>query len=114
MLFASMLMAQKADLTGKWEAHTTHEGRAQTYTFTFDAKGDTFTGTWQSLGSDAVRPLQAGKISGDRISFKTLRKDGTDGVLFTGTLAGDNLELTMNNLGEGERREMTAVRKKGS
>jgi phage head maturation protease len=113
-LFASALLAQSARVAGNWEAHATHEGRSQTWTFKFDVKGDSFTGTWQSLGSDVIRQIQAGKIKGDHVSFKTLRKDGRDGVLFTGTVAGDAMELEVNNLGEGERSNITALRKNGT
>lgn len=114
VIFGAALLAQSARLAGTWEAHATHEGRAQTWTLKFDVKGDSFTGTWQSLGSDVVRRIQAGKITGDHVSFKTLRKDGSDGVLFTGTVAGDQMKLEVNNLGEGERSNVVAVRKSGT
>jgi len=110
-LFAAALLAQSARVAGTWEAHATHEGRSQTWTFKFDVNGDSFTGTWQSLGSDVVRQIQAGKIKGDHVSFKTLRKDGSDAVLFTGTVAGDQMKLQVNNLGESERSDVTAVRR---
>ena len=113
LISLAALGAENARLAGTWEAHATHEGRAQTWTFRFNVTGDSFTGTWQSLGSDVVRQIQAGKINGNHISFKTLRKDGRDGVLFDGTVSGDQMQLEVNNLGEGERTKVTAVRKKG-
>jgi len=51
---------------------------------------------------------------GNEISFKVLKKDGTTSMVCKGTVAGDRMKLSIENLSEGDYRQASAVRKAGS
>ena len=64
----SALLAQGADLTGRWVAETqTPNGEKRQTVFAFKSDGDTLTGYMVSQQGDD--PIAEGKISGDTISF---------------------------------------------
>ena len=105
------LLAAGITLVGAWEAQGSNEGKMQTWLMTFDVRGETFVGTWRSVENENVREIKEGKIVGNEVSFKVLKKDGTTAMVCKGTLAGDKMKLTIDNLSEGEHRQATAVRK---
>jgi hypothetical protein len=100
-----------ASLVGTWEAQGSNEGKMQTWLMTFDVRGESFVGTWRSVESENVREIKEGKIVGNEVSFKVLKKDGTTAMVCKGTVAGDKMKLSIDNLSEGEHRQATAVRK---
>jgi hypothetical protein len=108
------LLAANTNLVGTWEAQGSHEGKMQTWLMTFDVRSDTFVGTWRSVENENVREIKEGKIVGNEFSFKVLKKDGTTAMICKGTVAGDKMKLSIDNLSEGDHRQATAVRKAGS
>ena len=42
---------------------------------------------------------------GNEISFKVLKKDGTTSMVCKGTVAGDRMKLSIENLSEGDYRQ---------
>ena len=105
------LLAAGITLVGTWEAQGSNEGKMQTWLMTFDVRGETFVGTWRSVESENVREIKEGKIVGNELSFKVLKKDGTTAMVCKGTVAGDKMSLSIDNLSEGDHRQATAVRK---
>ena len=110
-MFASILYAADPNLAGTWEAQGSHEGRMQTWQMTFDVHGNAFTGTWKSLQNDTVREIKDGKMAGNQITFKVVRKDGSTLMDCKGSVNGGKMNLSIENLGEGDHRTATAVRK---
>ena len=70
-------------------------------TFTFDIKGDTFTGMATATGLESV-PIQDGKINGDEIQFVMISKSQMGEMKSTikATINGDNMTGTID-LGMG-------------
>jgi hypothetical protein len=99
MLAASMVAA---DLSGKWTGQVPARGEAVAATFVFKVEGDKLTGTMTGPQGDVA--LQEGKVSGDKISFST--PGGNAKILFTGTVAGDEIKMTRTREG-GQSREFT-------
>lgn len=115
LLSSSALFAQIGNISGKWEASGTHEGKLRTWAISFNVKGDTFTGTMQATDSDVVQTINAGKIQGNQISFKVLNASGKQTAGVSGTISGEQMKLTMTSAGnekETEERQLTAIRKK--
>jgi hypothetical protein len=105
--------ASAADLNGKWTAQMPGRGgETQEATMTFQAQGDTLTGSIATPRGE--RPIENGKISGDQISFsQTLEFGGnTVKILYKGKVAGDEIRFTRQREGgEGQAREFVAKRK---
>src|ERR1700722_10703732 len=108
-LAAALLLGADAKLGGTWEAQGSHEGKMQTWEMTFDVRENTFVGSWKSLQNDSVREIKEGKIAGNDFSFKVLKSDGSTAMVCKGTLKGDKMTLGIDNLGEGDHRQATAV-----
>jgi hypothetical protein len=105
--------ALAADIDGKWKAeYSTPDGQTRTTTFTFKADGDKLTGTVS--GRQADTPISEGKISGGEISFVVVRNFGGEErkMQYKGTVAGDEIKLTMQFGPDMPPREMVAKRVK--
>ncbi|MGH9719851.1 MAG: hypothetical protein ACRD8O_06535 [Bryobacteraceae bacterium] len=99
--------AAAADVSGKWSGQVPARGEAAAATFVFKVEGDKLTGTMTSPQGEAA--LQEGKVAGDKISFSMT--GGNAKILFTGTVAGDEIKMTRTREG-GEGREFTLKRAK--
>jgi hypothetical protein len=99
------ITARAADVTGKWSGQVPSRGEAAAATFTFKVDGDKLTGTMTSPQGEV--PLQEGKVSGDQISFAMT--GGNAKILFSGTVAGDEIKMTRTREG-GQAREFTLKR----
>lgn len=113
LLMATALPAAAAELAGKWTAEFDSPIGVQKYVYEFKKAGDTLTGEAthdHSLGKGTV-PLTDVKIEGDKVSFsEPLTIDGnTITITYTGTLAGDDLNLT-RNVGDFGSEQLTAKR----
>jgi hypothetical protein len=107
MILALAAIGAAADLSGKWTGQVPARGDAATATFVFKVSGDTLTGTM--TGPQGEVQLQEGKVTGDKISFSTA--GGNAKILFTGTVAGDEIKMSRQREG-GQSREFTLKRAK--
>lgn len=114
VLFALVLTsALAADVNGKWLAEfETPDGQTRQNTFTFEANGETLTGTVATTRGETK--IEEGKIVGDEISFSVTRNFGGNDIkfLYKGKVAGDQIQFNIT-VGDGERTfDMTAKRVK--
>jgi hypothetical protein len=109
LLLTSIALASAANLAGTWVATVEGQNSAHTFTFLFDVKGDTFTGT-VTPDSDQAQPISDGKIDGNKVTFKA--GPSSDLAYFTGTLDGDSLKLDLADPSGTHQLSMTATRKK--
>jgi hypothetical protein len=109
LLLTSIALASTADLAGTWVAIVEGQNSAHTFTFVFDVKGDTFTGT-VTPDSDQAQPISDGKIEGNKITFKA--GPPNDLAYFTGTVEGDDLKLSLADSNGQQQLVITATRKK--
>ena len=115
LLLAFALPAAAADLPGKWTAEFDSPIGVQKYVYEFSKSGDTLTGqaTYDhSMGKGTVQ-LKNLKLEGDKISFdEPLSINGDEiTIVYSGTLAGDELKLT-RKVGEFGTEQLTAKRAK--
>lgn len=92
-LFA--LAAVAADISGKWVSETPgRDGGTVTTTYNFKVTGNTLTGTISSQRGD--QEISEGKISGDEISFVTVRQgpNGEIKITYKGKVSGNEIRLT--------------------
>lgn len=92
-LFA--LAAVAADISGKWISETPgRDGGTVTTTYNFKVTGNTLTGTISSQRGD--QEISEGKISGDEISFVTVRQgpNGEIKITYKGKVSGNEIRLT--------------------
>ena len=94
-----------ADVSGKWTGEVPARGETRTATFVFKMDGDKLTGTMTGPQGDVV--LQDVKMTGDQISFSAT--GGNAKIMFTGTVAGDQIKMTRTREG-GQGREFTLKR----
>jgi hypothetical protein len=104
LLTATMVAAQASKLDGTWEGKWDHEGRLETLTFEFHAKGDALTGKVFREGEE-FGDIADVKLDGSKISFKV------DVIAFDGTFDKDTLKLTIT-LYNGNKVPINASRKK--
>ena len=109
LLLTSIISANTADLTGTWVAIVEGANAAHTFTFVFEVKGDTFSGT-VTPDSDQAQPISDGKIDGNKVTFKA--GPASDLAYFTGTVEGDSLKLDLADPSGTHQLSMTATRKK--
>jgi hypothetical protein len=86
-----------ADIDGKWTVQTQGRNGAQTQTLTLKSEGSALTGSLAGGRGGAV-DITEGKIDGANVSFKVTRagrNGGNQTTTYTGTLAGDDLKLTV-------------------
>jgi len=101
-LVSSLTLA--ADIDGKWTAEVQGRGGGtQTQTLTFQASGNTLTGSFEGARGGAV-DISSGAIDGESVSFKVVRE--FNGNQFTqqwkGTLSSSG-DLTLTVSGGGGR-----------
>jgi hypothetical protein len=104
LIFAGLVCAYGADITGKWSAQFDSQVGVQKYTFDFKVEGTKLTGTATSIikGQDgstvneAKTQIQEGKIEGDKITFsENLPYTGMDlKIVYTGTVSGNEIKLS--------------------
>src|SRR5215467_3775778 len=81
-----------ADITGKWTAQVPgRSGQMRDVTFTFQASGQSLTGTMSGRNGDV--PISDGKVDGDDVSFKVTQEFGGNSVTqtFTGKVSGGQI-----------------------
>jgi hypothetical protein len=100
LILVSAVVASAADITGNWKADLqTPQGKVEV-SYSFKQEGETLTGTWQAAQSPTVQ-ITEGKVSGDKVSF-VVKMNAGGGIVFAheGTIAGDEIQLTMKPSGE--------------
>jgi len=89
-----------ADITGKWKnSFQMQDGSSLDVTYTFKQDGSKLTGVVASPQGEM--PIAEGKVEGDKISF-SLTFSGNSGdtkLILQGTIAGDEIKLTMRREG---------------
>jgi hypothetical protein len=105
------LPALAAGIDGTWAGTVETQRGSQEITMTLKADGNTLTGSVSGRQGD--RPIENGKIDGDKISFEQKVEFGGQSrtIKYSGTLAGEELKMTRAIEGFGEPREFTAKRK---
>jgi hypothetical protein len=106
ILAATMVAAQASKLDGTWDGKWDHEGRTETMTFQFHAKGNVLTGKVFREGQE-FGDIADVKLDGNKISFKV------DVILFEGSIDKDTLKLTIT-LYNGNKVPISASRKKSA
>ena len=92
-------------IAGKWRATVKYDwGDSYDETFEFETDGDTVSGTAAFL--KYPRPIQNGKLSGNRLSFTTTTltelndKTYKDRNNYTGVVSGDTIQFKLNTESE--------------
>ena len=106
ILLAFALAASAADVSGKWvfEQAGRQGGNPVKVTLTLKAEGGKLTGNLSRPGRDGNATESAitdGKVDGNNVSFKVSRTMGDRTVVsdYTGTLAGEDLKLSIQSPG---------------
>ena len=113
MMVLAAAMAFAAEVNGKWTAEMETPRGTMKQTFDFKSEGAKLTGT--VAGARGSADITEGKIDGAKISFKVKREtpNGTMVQAFEGTVAADEIKLTMKMEGmDMPPREMVAKRDK--
>ncbi|MGQ9635396.1 MAG: hypothetical protein ACUVXB_14265 [Bryobacteraceae bacterium] len=95
LLLAVAVVAWAADISGKWISEMPgRDGGTVTTTYNFKVSGNTLTGTISSQRGD--QDISEGKISGDEISFVTVREgpNGQIKITYKGKVSGNEIRLT--------------------
>jgi hypothetical protein len=108
------VVAQAADVTGKWTAQVPGRGgQTREQTFNLKCDGEKLTGTVSGQQGDTE--ISDGKVKGDEVSFNVkMSFQGNDvKMVYKGKLAGDDLKLTRQREGSDQPpAEFTAKRAK--
>jgi hypothetical protein len=103
VLFAlCVATAVAADISGKWIAQVPgRDGTPQEQTFVFKVSGGNLTGTVS--GARGEQEISEGKVSGEDISFVTIRKMGETAMktTFKGKIAGNEIKFVSERPGRG-------------
>lgn len=116
-VFAAALVAQAADITGKWTAQVPgREGQTRETTYTFKVDGEKLTGTADAerMGEKQAQvALADGVVKGDQIAFtEPLTFDGNQiAITYTGVVGGDEIKFT-RKVGDFATETFVAKRKK--
>ena len=113
-VLAATLVAQAADITGKWTAQVPgRDGQTREQTFTLKVEGDKLTGTTSGRNGDV--PITDGTIKGDAIAFTVVMNfQGADvKILYKGTVAGEEIKFTRQREG-GDQPPSEFVAKKAT
>ena len=108
-VLAATLVAQAADITGKWTAQVPgREGQTREQTFTFKQEGETLTGTTTGMGGDQA--ITEGTVKGDAIAFTVVANFQGNEIkfLYKGTIAGDEIKFTRQVEGRDRIAEFVA------
>ena len=123
ILLAVAFAASAADVSGKWvyEQAGRQGGNPVKVTLTLKAEGAKLTGTVSRPGRDGNAMESAitdGKVDGNNVSFKTSMQGGGGNAMtseYVGTLAGDDLKLTITRPGrDGNMQKTDVVAKKAT
>jgi hypothetical protein len=112
-VLAATLVAQAADITGKWTAQVPgRDGQTMEQTFTFKVEGEKLTGTVTSQRGDIA--ITDGSIKGDVVAFTTVANfNGNDvKILYKGTIAGEEIKFTRQREGGDRVSEFVAKKPK--
>ena len=105
LIVCSLVCVYDADISGKWTAEFDSQVGLQKYTYEFKVDGKNITGkaTANIGGNDSTSEIKEGTIDGDKVSFvENLNYSGMDLVItYTGTVSGDELNLTRDVGGQG-------------
>ena len=107
------VVACAADITGNWKADLqTPQGTVQV-NYSFKQDGEKLTGTWQTAQSPTIQ-ITEGKVTGDKVAFVVKLGANGGGMTFAheGTIAGDEIQLTMKPSGEFPGSDVVAKRVK--
>jgi hypothetical protein len=121
ILLALAFAASAADVSGKWvyEQAGRQGGNPTKVTLTLKVEGGKLTGNVSRPGRDGgaamESPISDAKVDGNNVSFKVSRTMGERTVVsdYTGTLAGDDLKLTIQSPGRDgamQKNEVVAKR----
>jgi hypothetical protein len=100
LVLAGTLVAQAADITGKWTAQVPgREGQMRETNFTFKVEGEKLTGTTTGMGGDVA--ITDGTIKGDAIAFSVVANmQGNEvKILYKGTITGEEIKFTRQREG---------------
>jgi hypothetical protein len=113
LLLAVALPAAAAELPGRWTAEFDSPIGVQKYVYEFKKDGDALSGeaTFERSIGNGTAPLQNVKVEGDKVSFdEPLSIEGNHiTIKYTGTLVGDELQLT-RVVGDFGSEQLTAKR----
>ena len=105
LILCSLVFVYAADISGKWTAEFDSQVGLQKYTYEFTVDGAAFTGKASAniAGTDMESEIVDGKIDGDKISFtEKLDYQGMPlTITYTGTVAGDEMNLSRDVGGQG-------------
>ena len=113
-VLAATLVAQAADISGKWTAQVPgRDGQTRETTFTFKVAGEKLTGT--TTGRNGDQPISDGTIKGDAIAFNVVANfNGQDvKIVYKGTVAGDEIKFSRQREG-GDQPPVEFVAKKAT
>jgi hypothetical protein len=113
-VLAATLVAQAADITGKWTAQVPgRDGQTREQTFTFKVEGEKLTGTTTGRNGDVA--ITDGTVKGDAIAFSVVMNMGGNDVkiLYKGTVAGAEIKMTRQREG-GDQPPAEFVAKKAT
>ena len=114
LVLAGTLVAQAADITGKWTAQVPgRDGQTRETSFTFKVEGEKLTGT--TTGRNGEVPLVDGTVKGDAIAFTVVANmQGADvKILYKGTVTADGIKFTRQREG-GDQPPAEFVAKKAT
>jgi len=113
-VLAATLVAQAADITGKWTAQVPgRDGQTRETSFTFKVEGEKLTGTTSGRQGDVA--ITDGTVKGDAIAFTVVMNfQGTEvKMLYKGTVAGEEIKFTRQREG-GDQPPAEFVAKKAT
>jgi hypothetical protein len=96
LIFAFVVSALAADITGTWKASFDTQIGVQNYTYTFKVEGSKLTGHAKSEYADV--DIQEGTIKGDDITFvESFDFQGMPiRIVYKGKISGDEIKLSRN------------------
>jgi hypothetical protein len=113
-VLAATLVAQAADITGKWTAQVPgRDGQTREQTFTFKVEGEKLTGTTTGRNGDVA--ITDGTVKGDAIAFTVVMNFQGNEVklLYKGTVTGAEIKMTRQREG-GDQPPAEFVAKKAT
>lgn len=113
-VLAATLVAQAADITGKWTAQVPgRDGQTRETSFTFKVDGEKLTGTTTGRQGDVA--ITDGTVKGDAIAFTVVANmQGAEvKILYKGTVTGEEIKFTRQREG-GDQPPAEFVAKKAT
>src|SRR5207253_7637503 len=91
------VVASAADIDCKWTwLDQNRDGGPVTMTLLLKSNGTALTGT-MDFGRGGPVEISEGKIAGDTVTFKVFRQPGATGEIYSGTISGGELKLTVTS-----------------